>query len=104
MSYEMREAADESADAYAFVVFADEPAHAVHALDEPRPPLAELGGRGVALRQTLDHGIGRQRTGLEREQHPGGVQRIEEPKRVAHQHPAVAGDLARAIRVFLGGP
>ncbi len=39
---------DESSEAEAFVVFADEPAHAVHADKEIGAPLAELGLGGVA--------------------------------------------------------
>ena len=90
---------DEVSEAEAVVVLADQAAHAVDALVEVVAPRAELGGAGVALLQAVDDRIGGELAGLEREQHARRIERIEEPERIADQHPAVAGARGRAIRV-----
>ena len=93
----------EPAEAEAVVELADQPPHPVHALHEARLPLAELRRRGVALGQPLGDRVGRQLARLERQQHARRIERIEEAERIADQHPAVAGRLLRAVRVFLRG-
>ena len=91
--------ANEVAEAEPVVVLAHEPAHPVDALIEPVAPRAKLRGDGVALRQSLVNRVGGQFARSQREQHAGGIQRIEEAERVADQHPAVAGALTRAVRI-----
>src|SRR6266508_3700304 len=63
--------ADEVAEAEAVVVLADEAAHAVDTFVERRPPLTELCGRRVVLRQTLDDRVRGHLSGPERQQHAG---------------------------------
>src|SRR5262249_25681658 len=99
----MRECADELAEAKAVVVLADKPAHSVHTAIEHVAPLAELGRGDVALGQSFRDGVGGQLTRLQGQQYAGGIQRIEKPKRVADQYPAVASDLLGTVRVVLGG-
>ena len=91
--------AHEVAEAEAVVVLADQPAHAVDALVEARRPTRRAARRWCRPSQAFDDRVGRQLAGLQREQHARRIQRIEEAERVADQHPAVAGDLRRAIRV-----
>src|SRR5207245_9920243 len=69
MTFEMGMTADELAEAETVVIFAYQATHAVHALDEARPPLAQLSRGSVALLKSFDHGVGRQGAGLERQQH-----------------------------------
>ncbi len=96
MALEVRIAADEAAEAEAVVELAHQPPHALHALREARPPLAQLRGGSVPLGQPFGHGVGGQLARLQRQQHAGRIQRVEKAEGVADQHPAVAGDaLAR---------
>ena len=60
LAAQLREALDELAEAEAVVVLAHQAAHAVDALVEGRAPLAELGRRGVALREPLADRVGGQ--------------------------------------------
>src|SRR5262245_12116584 len=70
--------ADELTETEACIVLTNQPPHAVNALVEDRTPLAELSGRGVAGRQSLDDGVGGHLTGMKREKDSGGVKGIEE--------------------------
>ena len=89
------------AEAESVVVLAHQPPHAIHALVEQRAPLAELRGGRVARRQPFDDRVGGLLAGSKRQQHAGGIQRVEEAERVADEHPAVAGDLLRPVRIVL---
>ena len=94
-------AVDHVAEAEAVVVLAHQPPHAIDAFVERRAPLAELRRGRVACGEPFDNRVGGQLAGLERQQHARRIQRIEKAERVADQHPAVAGDLLRPVRVVL---
>jgi hypothetical protein len=64
-------------------------------------PFTELLARSVARTQTFDDGVRRELAAFEREPHSRRINRIDEPPRVAHQHPAVAGRSLGGVRVFL---
>src|SRR5436305_1193097 len=104
MALEVRMAANELAEAEAVIILADQPAHAVHALDKPGTTFAKLSGRGVALIEPLDNRVGRQGPGFQGQQNPRRIQRIEKPESVANQDPTVSSHLAGAVGIFLGRP
>src|SRR5262245_21372505 len=96
--------ADEPAEAEPVVELADQPAHPVHPAAKRVLPLAELGGRGVTPIEPLANGVRGHRRAGERQEYAGRVEWVEEPERVAAQDPAVAGRLARPVRILLPGP
>src|SRR2546421_342328 len=71
--------------------------HPLHPLHELRLPFAELLAAGVAAGESLTNGVGRHLAGLEREQHAGGVKRIEKAEGIADEHPAIAGGLFGSV-------
>src|SRR5258708_453537 len=99
MSFQMRIGFDEFSKAESLVILDDHPAHALHPRDIIRTPFAKLGGRRVASCQSLDDCIGGDLSAAERKQYAGGIKRIEEPKRIADEDPAVAGALFGPVAV-----
>ena len=52
----------------------------------------------------MTNSVGRQLSGFESQQHPGRIDGIQESEGVSHEHPAVPGDLFRAVGKILNDP
>ena len=99
----VRVLADECAEAEPIVVLAHQPPHPVHSPLKSGPHLPSCAAETSPFASPSAMASAAIAPRCQRQQHAGRVERVEEPVRVADQHPAVAGALLRAVTVILRG-
>ena len=67
------------------------------------PHLPSWAAETSFLPRPCGDGVGGHLAGLQRQQHAGGVERIEETEGIADEHPAMARHFAGAVGVVFGG-